>query len=109
MTSEKKVSPFFVPIPSPGGPDHALENSAGLDVRSGIHDFWTWLKVGRKDRIEAMFESDTRERNTDTTTITEDVTMIEVGTRESNVYSGGVTQTEGIQGAGACEKEGNFF
>ncbi len=65
--------------------------------------------MGRKDHIEAMFESDTRERNTDTDAITEDVTMIEAGTRESNVDSGGVTQTEGIQGAGACEKEGNLF
>ncbi len=44
-------------------------------MRSGIHDFWTWLEQGRKDHTEAMFESDTRERNTDTATITEDVTM----------------------------------
>jgi predicted acyltransferase (DUF342 family) len=33
------------------------------------------LEQGRKDHTEAMFESDTRERNTDTATITEDVTM----------------------------------
>ena len=66
----------------PGGGDDVLDNSAGLDIRSGISEFWTWFEQGRKDHTEAMLEADTRERNVDTSTVTEHETMIEAGTRE---------------------------
>ena len=50
-----------------------------------------------------MLETDTRESNTDTATVTEDETMIETGARERNADTAGVTQTGAMVGAGACE------
>jgi hypothetical protein len=49
------------------------------------------------------FETDTRESNAGTATVTEDETMIEAGARESNADTAGVTQTEAMVGAGARE------
>ena len=87
----------------PGGVEDVLDNSAGIDMESGIREFWTWIEKGSKDHTEAMLEADTRERNVGTTTVTEDETMIEAGARESNTDAARVTQTESMGGAGARE------
>jgi hypothetical protein len=89
-------------LPKKGAED-VLDNSAGLDMESGIREFWTWIEKGSKDHTEAMLEEDTRERNVGTTTVTEDETMIEEGAREGNADAARVTQTEAMGGAGTCE------
>jgi hypothetical protein len=70
---------------------------------SGIHDFWTWFEQGRKDQVETMFETDTRERNVVTVTVTEDKTMIEAGAREGNTDTTRETETETMGGTGVSE------
>jgi hypothetical protein len=87
----------------PGGAEDVLDNSAGLDMESGIREFWTWIEKGNKDHTEAMLEADTRERNVGTTTVTEDERMIEAGARESNADTARVTQTESMGAGGARE------
>jgi hypothetical protein len=84
-------------------PEDVLENYAGLDIRSEIREFWTWLEQGSKDHTEVMLETDTHERNVDIVTVTEDERMIETGARENNTDTDRVTQTESMGGTGVCE------
>ena len=46
-----------------------MENSTGLDIRSGIREFWTWLEQGSHDHTETILEVDTHESNDDTPTV----------------------------------------
>jgi hypothetical protein len=50
-----------------------------------------------------MIETDTRERNAVTVTVTEDETMLETGAPESHTDAAVVTQTGGMVGVGARE------
>jgi hypothetical protein len=42
----------------PGGSEDALEVSEGLDMRSGIREFWSWLEQGSKDHTPSHRSDD---------------------------------------------------
>ncbi len=86
-----------------GGGVDLSQCSVGLDIQSGIREFWTWFEQGSKDHTEDMFETDTRERNVGTDTVTEDETIMEAGELERNADAVRVSQTESMGGGAARE------
>ena len=49
-----------------------LETSVDLRMRSGIDEFWSWMDQVSKDQTEGLVasETETRESNADTDTVT---------------------------------------
>jgi len=54
----------------PGGPEVILENAtAGLDMRSGIDEFWSSFEQGSQDDTETMVEADAHETHSGMVTV----------------------------------------